>query len=145
MVTNEMTSRLGNESHNSEAWNYSAFSLRNGFSQERAFNRSLTTATVEVIPLDQIPEVQNLDDLRVLKVDVEGMELEVLAASKQTIQRHCPILFIENQGEADPSLKESQSIPQYFESAQPREFKMTSFICNEPLSSATVKYLSTDH
>ena len=85
----------------SEAWNYSAFSLRNGFSQERAFNRSLTTATVEVIPLDQIPEVQNLDGLRVLKVDVEGMELEVLAGSKQTIQRHCPILFIENQCEAE--------------------------------------------
>ena len=37
-----------------------------------------------------------LPSLRLLKVDVEGMESEVLLGGRQTIARHRPILYVEN-------------------------------------------------
>jgi FkbM family methyltransferase len=48
--------------------------------------------TVQVITIDSL----NLAQLRLMKVDVEGMELEVLRGAAQTIQRCKPALFVEN-------------------------------------------------
>ncbi len=47
---------------------------------------------VAVTPLDSL----NLPSLRLLKVDVEGMESEVLEGARQLIGRHRPILYVEN-------------------------------------------------
>jgi len=47
---------------------------------------------VRVIPLDSL----RLDSLRLLKVDVEGMEFEVLSGAGQLIARHRPLLYVEN-------------------------------------------------
>ncbi len=47
---------------------------------------------VPVIPLDTM----TLPALRLLKVDVEGMEVSVLTGARQTIARHRPILYVEN-------------------------------------------------
>ena len=46
-------------------------------------------------------EVIRIDDLRLnrcdlIKVDVEGMECDVLEGSRETIAKHRPVLFIEN-------------------------------------------------
>lgn len=48
--------------------------------------------TVEIVPLDDL----GLTDCRVIKADVEGMEIEVLKGAKATIQRYRPVLFLEN-------------------------------------------------
>jgi FkbM family methyltransferase len=37
-----------------------------------------------------------LPSLRLLKIDVEGMETEVLLGARETIRRHRPILYVEN-------------------------------------------------
>jgi FkbM family methyltransferase len=50
---------------------------------------------VEVIPVDAL----GLAALRLLKVDVEGMESEVLAGAAQTIKRLRPVIYVENDRE----------------------------------------------
>ncbi len=47
---------------------------------------------VDVLPVDSL----DLHSLRLLKVDVEGMETEVLAGARGTIRRLRPILYVEN-------------------------------------------------
>jgi FkbM family methyltransferase len=47
---------------------------------------------VPVITLDSL----DLPSLRLLKVDVEGMEVDVLLGAERTIARHRPILYVEN-------------------------------------------------
>jgi FkbM family methyltransferase len=48
--------------------------------------------SVAVIPLDSL----NLPAVHVLKIDVEGMEAEVLAGARQLLAHHRPILYLEN-------------------------------------------------
>ena len=47
---------------------------------------------VQMVTVDSL----NLPRLRLMKVDVEGMELEVLQGAEQTIRRCQPALFVEN-------------------------------------------------
>jgi FkbM family methyltransferase len=47
---------------------------------------------VAVVALDQV----ELPKVRLIKIDVEGMELDVLAGAKQTLARCRPILYVEN-------------------------------------------------
>jgi FkbM family methyltransferase len=47
---------------------------------------------VPVIALDSL----DLPSLRFLKADVEGMEIEVLQGARRTIEKHRPILYLEN-------------------------------------------------
>ena len=54
------------------------------------------------IPVMAIDDVFNLKALRLIKIDVEGMEIDVLRGAEQTIRRLRPILYIENEW-PDPS------------------------------------------
>jgi hypothetical protein len=49
------------------------------------------SAMVDVIAIDDL----KLDRLDLLKIDVEGMELEVLTGAKNTIDRNRPVMIIE--------------------------------------------------
>jgi FkbM family methyltransferase len=51
--------------------------------------------TVAILPIDDL----SLPQCRLLKVDVEGMELEVLKGAARTIERCQPILYVENDRE----------------------------------------------
>ena len=62
--------------------NFGGASLQNGAGGER----------VQVIPLDSV----RLSSLRLLKIDVEGMEVEVLSGARRLIARHRPLLYVEN-------------------------------------------------
>jgi len=55
-------------------------------------NKSRTGEEVQLWKLDSM----SLPSLRMLKADVEGMELEVLHGARQTIGRFRPILYVEN-------------------------------------------------
>jgi FkbM family methyltransferase len=53
--------------------------------------------TVPVTPLDSI----DLPSLRLVKIDVEGMEAGVIAGARNHILRHRPILYVENDRRAN--------------------------------------------
>lgn len=59
-----------------------------------SLNKSTSGISVPIIPLDEL--LSNLSALRLLKIDVEGMEKEVLHGAKNLISMHRPILYVEN-------------------------------------------------
>jgi len=50
---------------------------------------------VELIPFDHFVNKQNLDRLDFVKIDVEGMEYEVIQGAAETIRKYKPILWYE--------------------------------------------------
>jgi len=50
---------------------------------------------VEVKRMDDIPDVQSLEKIDLIKIDVEGYELNVLKGSVGTLKKFKPVLFIE--------------------------------------------------
>jgi FkbM family methyltransferase len=56
---------------------------------------SAVSDTVPLVRLDDYP----LTSLRLLKIDVEGMEIDVLRGARQTIAAHRPMLYVENDRE----------------------------------------------
>lgn len=65
--------------------NFGALALRDAFPEDAP------TEPVPVIPVDAL-QLQRLD---FVKVDVEGMELDVLHGAEQTIDAHRPVLSVE--------------------------------------------------
>jgi FkbM family methyltransferase len=55
-------------------------------------NESLPGDEVEVVTLDSLA----LPSCRLIKIDVEGMEPDVVAGARETIGKYQPILFVEN-------------------------------------------------
>jgi FkbM family methyltransferase len=55
---------------------------------------------VQVVPLDSL----NLPRCNFLKIDVEGMEIKVLKGAQKTIQRHKPLLYVENDRKENASM-----------------------------------------
>lgn len=53
-----------------------------------------TGMPVQVMPLDAT--LHDLQNLKMIKIDVEGMELEVLLGAQGLLHRHRPILYVEN-------------------------------------------------
>jgi FkbM family methyltransferase len=49
----------------------------------------------ETVPVLRIDDLE-LEDLALVKIDVEGMEKEVLAGARRTIARFRPVLYVEN-------------------------------------------------
>ncbi len=56
---------------------------------------NLTTDHVKMVNIDSLP-IARLD---LMKVDVEGMEIDVIIGAASTIERHQPILYVENDRE----------------------------------------------
>ncbi len=67
-------------------------------------HESGTGQRVQVWPLDDLAEELGLDRCRLIKIDVEGMEVQVLRGAAAFIQRHRPMLFVENNQEKNSAL-----------------------------------------
>lgn len=74
--------------YNSQANNFGGFSLHS-YSNNSSFQTGIQT---NVITLDSL----NLQDISMIKIDVENHENEVLEGSRKTILNNKPIIFIEN-------------------------------------------------
>jgi len=72
----------------SSSWNQGTFSLN------KNENGAEKQTVVIKIP-DNLPEVNNLDNLHLIKIDVEGFEFQVLRGLKQTIDKHKPRIIFE--------------------------------------------------
>lgn len=81
----------------SKAWNYGSFSLHKGFSTEKEFHGKISLESIDVVKLDDFAPVQQLPYLSLLKIDAEGLDLNVLQGATQTIQRFQPAIFVEIQ------------------------------------------------
>lgn len=77
------------------AWNYGSFSLTRGFHTEGAFPDPTASAEIEIVTLDDDPDVARLERIDLIKIDAEGFEPRVLAGALKTIARARPYLFIE--------------------------------------------------
>ncbi len=65
---------------------------------------SVTEGEGETVPMMTIDSMK-LDAVHLMKIDVEGMESDVLAGAKMTIKRHRPVLYLENdRKEKSPAL-----------------------------------------
>ena len=64
--------------------NFGGISIEKGIKGER----------VEQLPLDSF--LEDIENLKLIKIDVEGMESEVLKGSKKIIKKFKPFLYIEN-------------------------------------------------
>lgn len=52
--------------------------------------------TVQVQTLDSFVELHKIQSVNLLKIDVEGMDMDVLRGGEQTIRKHHPYIFIEH-------------------------------------------------
>lgn len=55
----------------------------------------ISEIAVEVISLDDWSERENLERVDIIKIDVEGMEYEVLRGSKSILEKYHPIIYFE--------------------------------------------------
>jgi len=78
-----------------EPWNYGSFSIERGFNAEGRYQSNTTVAPVNVIALDEDPELQRATTIDLLKIDAEGFEPRVLKGARNLIDKHKPRLFIE--------------------------------------------------
>jgi FkbM family methyltransferase len=72
---------------NKNSWNQGTFSLSN--------NSGTDLQRIIVKVADEIPEIQSLEKLALIKIDVEGFEHQVLKGLKQTLQKHKPRIIFE--------------------------------------------------
>jgi FkbM family methyltransferase len=71
---------------------FGTFSLIENVITEKTKNKIV----VPIQTLDSFLEYYNIPKVHLLKIDVEGMDLDVLIGGSNTIKKHFPIIFIEH-------------------------------------------------
>lgn len=69
------------------SWNQGAFSLNNQSGNERQ--------KISIKIADELEEIRQMEKLKLIKIDVEGFEFNVLKGLKQTLAKHKPRLIFE--------------------------------------------------
>jgi FkbM family methyltransferase len=88
---------------------------------------------VAITTLDLFADEQQLERVDVIKIDVEGFDLNVLRGSQRTIERFRPILFIEL---SDANLREQgDSAPDLVRWLEQHDCSVTDALTGEPVSS----------
>lgn len=63
---------------------------------EKMVTESKNKIVVQINTLDWFLEYYNVPKVHLLKIDVEGMDLDVLIGGTNTIKKHLPVIFIEH-------------------------------------------------
>jgi FkbM family methyltransferase len=75
--------------------NYGAIKLNS--LRERVESDTSTLQHAHEVPVRALDGLINLPQLRLIKIDVEGMEPDVIRGAEQTIRKFRPILYVENE------------------------------------------------
>jgi hypothetical protein len=70
---------------------------------------------VQINTLDWFVEYYNIPKVHLLKIDVEGMDLDVLIGGQNTIKKHFPIIFIEHSDNRKSIIDEIKNFLDTFE------------------------------
>jgi FkbM family methyltransferase len=70
---------------------------------------------VQINTLDWFVEYYNIPKVHLLKIDVEGMDLDVLIGGQNTIKKHFPIIFIEHSDNRKSIIAEIKNFLDTFE------------------------------
>jgi FkbM family methyltransferase len=81
-------------------WNYGAFSLETGFSNEQHYSGATNDEDVELVALDEVSIFDDLNRIDLIKIDAEGFDENVINGAKKLIAKHQPYIFIESNTEA---------------------------------------------
>jgi|SRR5665213_239754 len=73
--------------------NYGALQV----SELRSLHHSIKKQVSQPVPIVILDDVYDLPALRLVKIDVEGMEVDFLKGAERTIRRFRPMLYIENE------------------------------------------------
>ena len=90
---------------------FGTFSLVEDVITEKTNNKIV----VQVNTLDWFLEYYNIPKVHLLKIDVEGMDIDVLMGATKTIQKHFPIIFIEHSDNRKSVLNELKQFLDQFE------------------------------
>jgi len=71
---------------------FGTFSLVENIITDKTNNR----ITIQVQTLDHFMEYYNIPTVQLIKVDTEGMDLDVLIGGQETIKKHLPVIFVEH-------------------------------------------------
>lgn len=63
-------------------------------------NKANKTVAIDMITLDQFVNQNKITSVDLIKIDVDGIELDILKGAKQTIIAHKPIVIVETNGDA---------------------------------------------
>lgn len=71
---------------------FGTFSLVEDIIKEKSNN----SIVVQINTLDWFVKNYNIPKIHLLKIDVEGMDLDVLVGARETLRKHFPVIFIEH-------------------------------------------------
>lgn len=90
---------------------YGTFSLVENIISEKTKNKIV----VEIKTLDSFLEYFNIPKVHLLKIDAEGMDLDVLIGGVNTIKKNLPVIFIEHSDNRKSIINEIQDFLNKFE------------------------------
>jgi len=76
-------------------WQLSTTAHGTATTYENGMDSSAPVVEVEAIRIDDHPTLKSLARLNFIKLDVDGLEYEILQGGSQTLQKHRPILYYE--------------------------------------------------
>jgi FkbM family methyltransferase len=90
---------------------FGTFSLVENIITQKTTNKIV----VQINTLDWFLEYYNIPKVHLLKIDAEGMDIDVLVGASKTIQKHFPIIFVEHSDNRKSVLNELKQFLDQFE------------------------------
>lgn len=90
---------------------FGTFTLNTNACVERTKN----SIVVEIFTLDYFVETFKIKKIDLLKIDVEGMDLDVLIGATKTIKKHFPVIFIEHSNNIKSIIEDIKNFLDQFE------------------------------
>ena len=90
---------------------YGTFSLVENVISQTTNNKTV----VQINTLDWFAEYYNIPKIHLLKIDVEGMDLDVLIGATKTIKKHFPVIFIEHSDNRKSIIEDIKNFLDQFE------------------------------